>query len=65
LMVRQSAPTPQGLPIAISAFTTTTNWGEYGNIQSDIFDHILAVLPAVSLCAHEAPTGSDLCQLIK
>jgi miniconductance mechanosensitive channel len=65
LMVRQLAPTTQGLPIEIYAFTNTTNWGEYENIQSDIFDHILAVLPAFSLRAHEAPTGSDIRQLIK
>jgi miniconductance mechanosensitive channel len=64
LMVRQLAPTTQGLPIEIYAFTNTTNWGEYENIQSDIFDHILAVLPAFSLRAHEAPTGSDIRQLI-
>lgn len=65
LMVRQLEPTKNGLPIEIYAFTNTTNWGEYENIQSDIFDHILAILPAFSLRAHEAPTGNDIRQLIK
>lgn len=65
LMVRQLAPTTNGLPIEIYAFTNTTDWLEYEDIQSDIFDHILAILPAFSLRAHESPTGNDIRQLNK
>ena len=60
LLVRQLEPSSSGLPIQIYAFTNTTNWNEYENIQSDIFDHILAILPAFSLRAHESPTGNDV-----
>lgn len=60
LMVRQLEPTPQGLPIQIYAFTNTTSWGAYEDIQSDIFDHLFAVLPEFGLRAHEAPTGEDI-----
>lgn len=42
LLVRQLAPTPQGLPIELYCFTTSTAWAEYEVIQADIFDHILA-----------------------
>ncbi|MCW9012798.1 MAG: mechanosensitive ion channel family protein [Gammaproteobacteria bacterium] len=64
LMVRQLEPSAEGLPIEIYAFTNTTSWVEYENIQSDIFDHVFAILPAFDLCAHEAPTGNDIRRLV-
>lgn len=60
LMVRQLSPTSDGLPIEIYAFTNTVKWGEYEDIQSDIFDHIFSVLPEFDLRAHESPTGNDI-----
>lgn len=42
LIVRQLEPSSDGLPIQIYAFTNTTNWNAYEDIQSDIFDHIIA-----------------------
>lgn len=64
LMVRQLQPSSEGLPIEIYAFTDTTNWSRYEGIQSDIFDHIFAVLPEFGLRAHEAPTGHDVRALV-
>jgi miniconductance mechanosensitive channel len=60
LMVRQLDSSSNGLPIEIYAFTNTTTWGFYEDIQSDIFDHIFAVLPEFGLRIHEAPTGHDV-----
>ncbi|GAA0481443.1 MULTISPECIES: mechanosensitive ion channel domain-containing protein [Tatumella] len=60
LMVRQLAPTENGLPIEIYAFTNTTVWTEYEQIQSDIFDYIYAALPVFGLRVHQSPTGSDV-----
>ncbi|HGN1294186.1 TPA: mechanosensitive ion channel family protein [Proteus mirabilis] len=60
IMVRQLAPTSEGLPIEIYAFTNTTVWVEYEAIQSDIFDHIFAILPQFGLRIHQSPTGSDV-----
>lgn len=60
LMVRQLAPTENGQPIEIYAFTNTVVWGEYENIQSDIFDYIYAALPAFGLRVHQTPTGNDI-----
>ncbi|MFQ3229925.1 mechanosensitive ion channel family protein [Reinekea sp.] len=60
LMVRQLEPTSAGLPIQIYAFTNTTSWSEYENIQADIFDHVFASMPAFDLRVHEAPTGNDI-----
>lgn len=50
LMVRQLQPSAdKGLPLEIYCFTKTTVWSEYENIQGDIFDHLLAVLPYFGL----------------
>lgn len=60
LMVRQLAPGSEGLPIEIYVFTNTTVWLEYEKIQSDIFDHIFALLPEFGLRVHQTPTGNDM-----
>ncbi len=60
LIVRQLDPSAEGLPVQIYAFTNTTDWVEYENIQSDIFDHVFAILPEFDLRAHESPTGHDV-----
>lgn len=44
IMVRQLAPDEYGIPLEIYCFTATTIWGDYENIQSDIFDHIYSIL---------------------
>lgn len=59
LMVRQRDPTPDGLPLEIYAFTNTTEWVAYEGIQSDIFDHILAVAPEFGLRVFQHPSGRD------
>lgn len=65
LIVRQLEPNSDGLPIEIYTFTNTINWSEYEDIQSDIFDHIIAILPAFNLRLHESPTGNDIRLLAK
>ena len=52
-LVRQLAPTNQGVSIQIYTFTKTTDWVEYEKIQSDIFDHLLAVLHKFDLRAYQ------------
>ncbi len=59
LMVRQLQPTSEGLPLEIYAFTNTTAWGAYEAIQSDIFDHLLAIIPEFGLKIYQAPSGAD------
>ncbi len=58
-LVRQLAPTDKGLPIQIYVFTTDNNWINYEGIQSDIFDHILAIIPEFNLKVFQDPTGGD------
>jgi len=63
LLVRQLPPGPQGLPIEVYCFTATTEWGAYEDIQSDIFDHLLAILPEFGLRAFQSPSGADVAAL--
>ena len=58
-LVRQLAPGPNGLPLEIYVFTNDTEWARYEAIQSDIFDHILAVVPQFDLKIFQNPTGRD------
>ncbi|MEM7218813.1 MAG: mechanosensitive ion channel domain-containing protein [Pseudomonadota bacterium] len=60
LLVRQLAPTEQGLPIEIYAFSTDKNWANYESIQADIFDHILAAAGEFDLRIVQIPTGQDM-----
>ena len=60
LLVRQLAPSSLGLPLEIYCFADTTAWGEYESIQSDIFDHLLAILPEFGLRVFQEPNGSDI-----
>jgi len=60
LLVRQLPPGPEGLPVEIYCFTNTTDWLEYENRQSDIFDHILAIVPEFGLRVFQRPAGADL-----
>ena len=49
ILVRQLAPGSTGLPLEIYCFTKSTQWVEYENAQSDVFDHLLAILPIFGL----------------
>lgn len=60
MMVRQLQPTETGIPLEIYAFTRDTAWVNYEGIQSDIFDHMLAVLAHFDLRVVQMPTGNDL-----
>ena len=58
-LVRQLSPTEKGLPIEIYVFSNNTNWIEYEEIQSDIFDHLLSVLNEFELKIYQYPSAND------
>lgn len=60
IMVRQLSPVDNGLPLEIYCFTNTTRWADYEAVQSDIFDHILAVAPEFELRIFQKPGGYDM-----
>ncbi|MEK4003331.1 mechanosensitive ion channel family protein [Paenibacillus sp. FSL H3-0333] len=63
LIVRQLAPGDSGLPLEIYAFSNETTWGVYESVQSDIFDHIFAIIPLFGLRVFQNPTGQDIVNL--
>jgi miniconductance mechanosensitive channel len=60
LLVRQLQPTTEGLPLEVYCFTRTTAWAGYEGIQSDVFDHLLAILPAFGLRVFQASSDAML-----
>lgn len=60
MMVRMMEPTAEGIPVEIYCFTNDTAWVNYERIQGDIFDHLIAILPQMSLRLYQAPSGRDL-----
>ncbi len=62
-LVRQLAPDNDGLPIEIYVFSNDTNWINYEAIQSDIFDHLLAILSEFELKSFQNPTGNDFSKI--
>lgn len=63
LIVRQLPSGSEGLPIEIYVFTTTTNWSDYEDIQSDIFDHLTAAVKDFDLRIFQHPSGYDFSKL--
>jgi len=59
-MVRQLESDAKGIPLELYCFTNTTDWAAYEGIQSDIFDHLYALLPEFGLALYQPPTGRDL-----
>ncbi len=64
-LVRQLQPTSEGIPIEVYVFSRDQEWAKYEDHQSDIFDHILAVIPEFDLRVFQNPGGHDFAQIIK
>ncbi|MCK5834606.1 MAG: mechanosensitive ion channel [Lentisphaeria bacterium] len=62
-LVRQLPTTAEGVPMEIYVFSTNKVWAEYEAIQSDIFDHIMAIIPEFGLKIFQKPAGSDIQKL--
>lgn len=64
-LIRQLPPGPDGIPIELYVFANTTAWIDYEEIQADLFDHLLAVVPSFELRVFQNPTGHDFSLAIK
>ena len=60
MLVRHLQPTETGIPIEIYVFSKEKQLNAYENIQSDIFDHILAIIPEFELRVFQIPSGHDI-----
>lgn len=59
IMVRQLAPTSQGIPLEIYAFSSDKRWQNYEYIMADIFDHVIAAVPYFNLEVFELPNSAN------
>ncbi|GAB1417977.1 mechanosensitive ion channel [Bacteroidales bacterium] len=60
VQVRQLQPSENGIPIEVYFFSQKLSWPDFENIQSDVFDHILAVLPEFGLRVFQHPSGANI-----
>jgi miniconductance mechanosensitive channel len=59
-ILRHRAPEGNGLPVQVYAFTNKTDFITYENVQSEIFEHLLAVINDFDLKVFQQPSGHDL-----
>lgn len=57
MMVRLLPATPSGQPVEVYCFARETAWVPFEAIQSDVFDHLHAMLPAFGLRAYQYLAG--------
>jgi miniconductance mechanosensitive channel len=60
LLIRQLPSSESGIPIEIYCFSRLQDLVPFEQIQSDIFDHVLAVIPEFELKVFQNPTGEDM-----
>ncbi|HRZ48126.1 MAG TPA: mechanosensitive ion channel [Bacteroidales bacterium] len=65
LMVRQLAPTEKGIPVEVYAFSRIKEWEYYERLQSDLFDHIISIIPEFDLRIFQEPSGRDMSEGMK
>ena len=57
ILVRQGQSNQFGLPLEIYCFANVVSWTEYEKIQSDIFDHLVAIIGNFELNIFQSPNG--------
>ena len=65
LVTRQLETDGKGIPLEIYAFANTAILTEFENIQSDIFDHLYAVISEFGLTLYQSPSSGDIRQITK
>ncbi len=60
VILRHRDPVGNGLPLQVYVFTKNSRMTPYENIQSEIFEHILAILGEFGLKVYQQPTGDDI-----
>jgi miniconductance mechanosensitive channel len=63
-LIRQLQSGSEGLPLEIYVFSADKEWAHYEDIQSDIFDHIIAAVSQFDLKIFQHPSGSDFKALL-
>lgn len=64
-MIRQLAPSENGLPLEVYVFVNDIDWVNYESAQSDIFDHLFAVAKYFDLRIFQNPSSYDFNKLLE
>ncbi|MBK7712840.1 MAG: mechanosensitive ion channel [Bacteroidales bacterium] len=59
-IVRHRPPEGNGLPLQVYGFSMNNQMVPYENIQSEIFEHLLAIINEFGLKVFQQPTGDDM-----
>jgi miniconductance mechanosensitive channel len=62
-LVRVKEATPDGVPVEVYAFATETGFEAFEEVQAEVFDHLLAIVPEFGLRVFQNPTGADMARL--
>ena len=62
LMIYQLQPTENGVPVEVYCYIQPTTWVPFENFQSDLFEHIYAVLPEYGLKAFQRSSNEIVVQ---
>jgi miniconductance mechanosensitive channel len=65
VIVRHRAPEGHGLPLQVYVYSKKPGTVPYENLQSEIFEHLLAIMNEFGLKVYQQPTGEDLLALSK
>jgi len=65
VILRHRTPDGNGLPLQVYVFTRNNQFVPYENIQSQIFEHLIAIMNEFGLKVFQQPTGDDLFGIIK
>ncbi len=60
LVVRHRQPSENGMPLEIYCFSKEKSLASYEEVQSEIFEHILSVIPEFGLKVFQRPSGDDI-----
>ena len=56
MIITQKEATVYGLPVEVYFFLNDKSWASFEKKQSDIFDHLLAMVPEFGLKLYQLPT---------
>lgn len=57
--LRERDPDPYGLPMELYYFSKNKDFKGYAGIQSEILEHVIAMLPEFGLAVFQSPSGYD------
>ena len=52
-LVRELAPTAEGFPLEIYVFSKEVNWAKYEDIQSELIEHFISIMPKFQLKSYQ------------